>query len=319
MGILYSSKEKDTKYFHRGYLINSDANANNITKEYPCVFLKSGEKRLVKKIYKNVFKGEILNSLLKLRTYTYNNDSSLPKYLLKTYNLYGDDDFSYVIFENCTGGVFFDILKDNHVINENTLAEWFYQILIALNFLEKKNIYHGNLNGYCIYFKDKTRKEIRVSLLSVNSRYDNIDEKGDLYGLYFIRSPQEIKKLYHDKNNAWYVGMLLYFILHGSYPFVNNNVLTNYYNIIHNDIPFATLKSDHKYYTNLMYDFLKSALEKDYDKRLSVEGLLNHPWIKKKGEHPIREILDENTRKMGINHLKAIEQNMDIIYEFNNI
>lgn len=310
MGILCSSNEKYTKYFHRGYLINPDTNVNDTTDLYPCVFLRSGEKRLVKKIDKNKFKGEILNSLLKLRTYTYKNESSLPKYLLKTYNIYKDDKFSYVIFENCTGGFFFDILKGNNVINENILAEWFYQILITLNFLEKRNIYHGNLNGYCIHFKDKTRKEIRLSLLSINNYYDNIDEKGDLYGLYCIRSPQEIKKLYHDKNNSWYVGMLLYFILHGSYPFINNNVLVNYHNIIQNNIPFAALKLDHKNYSNLMYDFLKSALEKDYDMRPSVEGLLNHPWIKKKGEHPIYEILDENTRRMGINQIKAIEQNL---------
>lgn len=187
---------------------------------------------------------------------------------------------TWLYFVTFSGGFFFDILKDNNVINENILAEWFYQILTALNFLEKTNIYHGNLNGYCIHFKDKTRKEIRVSLLSINNNYDNIDEKGDLYGLYFIRSPQEIKKLYHDKNNSWYVGMLLYFILHGSYPFINNNVLVNYYNIVQNNIPFTALKLDHKNYTNLMYDFLKSALEKDYDMRPSVEGLLNHPWIK---------------------------------------
>ncbi|SBT34269.1 protein kinase, putative [Plasmodium ovale wallikeri] len=308
MGILYTSKEKHTKYFHHGYMLDSRICTNDDLELFTCVFLRKREKRLVRKVTKNMVHGATLDNLLKLRTLTYEKNCTIPKYILKTYNIYVDKNFAYVISEPCTGGFLFDILRNNdEIISEKLLAEWFYQIIVALHFLEQNNIYHGNLNGYCVFFKDSRKEEIRLSLLSKNKKYDNIDNKGDLYGLHFIRSPQEIRKLYHDKNNTWYIGILLYFLLHGSYPFMNNSVLINYLNIVQEDIPFAHLKSQHSHLSANIYDFLKKTLEKNYDERPSTRELLAHAWIRDREKHPTNNIVGEKTRRSACEQIKTLE------------
>ncbi|CRG94245.1 protein kinase, putative [Plasmodium gallinaceum] len=309
MGLCYPTKEKNTKYFHQGYILERRINKNDDSELYFAIFVKGNKERMVRKVNKNILKGITFDYLMKIRDFTYSNTLAIPNYLLKIYNLYEDNNSVYVITEKCTGGFLFDILKNNDCINERLLSEWFYQIITSLCFLEKNNIYHGNLNGYCIFFKDKNRKEIRLSLLSKNNKYDNIDQNGDLYGLFFIRSPQEIKRLYHDKNNTWYVGVLLFFLLFGSYPFISRNILKNYFKIVKNDIPFSTLKIRHNLSKNI-YDFLEKALEKNYGKRPSLTELLNHPWITERNNHSEDNIINSITRKSANNQICVLEKDI---------
>ncbi|CRG99741.1 protein kinase, putative [Plasmodium relictum] len=264
---------------------------------------------MVRKLNIDLLKGMTFDYLMKIRDFTYGNPSNVPNYILKIYNLYKDENHVYVISERCTGGFLFDILKNNECINERLLSEWFYQIITSLCFLEKHHIYHGNLNGYSIFFKDKNRDEIRLSLLSKNNKYDNIDKNGDLYGLFFIRSPQEIERLYHDKNNTWYVGILLFFLLFGSYPFISRNALKNYFKIIKKDIPFSILKNSYNFNENI-YDFLEKALEKNYNKRPTLMELLNHPWIKDRKNHSEENIISPKARKLANDQIRQLEKSV---------
>ncbi|VWU50132.1 protein kinase, putative [Hepatocystis sp. ex Piliocolobus tephrosceles] len=310
MSFSYKFNEKSIKYFHEGYVLDSSKKIKN-SDLYICTFLKKNEKRLVRKEKHILINGVTLCNLQSIRNFTYNINPTIPKYLLKVYNIYKDRDYAYVVMENCTGGFFWDMLADNNtLISEQKLAEWIYQILVTLVFLEYNQIYHGNVNGYCILFKDIEKKEIRLSLLSKSNIYDNIDEIGDLYGLYFIRSPQEIQQSNYDKNNAWYVGMLLYFILYGSFPFMNNNVLKSYSSIIRNDINLNSLKIKYNYLGDNIFNFIKCALEKNYNLRLSTKELIEHPWIKERSNHIEYNIIDKNTRKSAYNHIKMTEQNI---------
>ncbi|KYO02708.1 protein kinase, putative [Plasmodium reichenowi] len=300
MGLRYSSKEENAKYFHRGYIFEPNIRQIDGLDFYNCIFLKKGEKRLVRKVKNVMLKGWTFHDLLKIRTLNYECINTDLNYLLRIYNIFEDQDFAYVVSENCSGGFLFDVLKNNDtIISEQSLSTWLYQIITALLFMEEHDIYHGNVNGYCIFFKDEERKEIRVSLLSKNSKYDNFDEDGNLYGLFYIRSPQEIRKLYHDKNNTWYIGVLLYLFLFGTYPFISNNVLLNYYNIVNKDILFNTSQIQNKKFSPFVLDFLEKALEKNYIKRPTLKELLKHPWITGREKHSNIDIVDEKTRMMA--------------------
>ncbi|ANQ07653.1 CAMK protein kinase [Plasmodium coatneyi] len=307
MGILCAPKEKHTKYFHHGYVMNTSIKVQDDLELYSCKFLRKGENRIVRKLRKEVLFGATFDHLSKLRMLTYDRTSSMPRYLLKVYNMYEDADSVHVVMESCTGGFLTDHLLDGHVISERLLAEWFYQIITAMSFLEEQNIQHQNLNGYCIYLKDQKWDEVRVSLLSKNKKYDNIDSKGDLYGLYFIRSLQEIKKLNHDKNNTWYIGVLLYFMLTGSFPFFSKDALETYSNIAHEEVSLGHLKTQYRKLESPIFDFIKQCLEKDYDLRPSLRQLAQHPWIRDRDNLPLHNIVDEKTRKEARELIYSLE------------
>ncbi|SOV11034.1 protein kinase,putative [Plasmodium sp. gorilla clade G2] len=300
MGFSYSSKEENAKYFHRGYILEPNIRQSDGLDFYNCIFLKKREKRLIRKVKNVMLKGWTFTDLIKIRSLNYECVNNNLNYLLRIYNIFQDQNFAYVVTENCSGGFLFDVLKNNDtIISEKILATWFYQIITALLFMEEHDIYHGNVNGYCILFKDVDRKEIRVSLLSKNNYYDNFDEDGNLYGLFYIRSPQEIRKLYYDKNNTWYIGILLHFFLFGTYPFINKNVLLSYYNIVNKDISFNTHQVQNRNFSPFMLDFLEKSLEKNYTKRPTLKDLLKHPWITGREKHPNIDIVDEKTRMIA--------------------
>ncbi|EUD67377.1 serine/threonine protein kinase [Plasmodium inui San Antonio 1] len=308
MGILYASNEKHTKYFHHGYIVDTKIDVRHDLELYSCKFLRKGERRIVRKMRKDVLYGATFDHLSKLRMLTYDGTSSIPPYLLKVYNMYEDAHSVHVVMERCSGGFMTDsLLNDDSIISERLLGEWFFQIIIAMSFLEEQNIHHGNLNGYCIYFKDQKRDEVRVSLLSKNKKYDNIDYNGDLYGLFFIRSPQEIKKLNHDKNNTWYIGLLLYFMLTGSFPFFTKDALQTYSNIAHEEVPLAHLKNQYSKLGSPILDFLRQCLEKDYDLRPSLDELAQHPWIRDRDNLPQHNIVEKEARKAARELIYSLE------------
>ncbi|CAI7720087.1 pseudo protein kinase 1, putative [Plasmodium vivax] len=308
MGILYAANEKHTKYFHHGYMMDTNINIEDDLELYSCKFLRKGERRIVRKLRRDVLYGATFDHLSKLRAHTYDKTSSMPRFLLKVYNMYEDASSVHVVMERCTGGFLTDdLLDESNVISERLLAEWFFQIIVAMAFLEEQNIHHGNLNGYCIYLKDQKRDEVRVSLLSKDKKYDNIDYNGDLYGLFFIRSPQEIKKLNHNKNNTWYIGLLLYFMLTGSFPFFNKDALQTYSDIAHEEVSLAHLKTQYSKLGSPIFDFIKQCLEKDYDLRPTLHELAQHPWIRDRDNLPLHNIIDEKTRKEARELIYSLE------------
>ncbi|CBY42166.1 unnamed protein product, partial [Oikopleura dioica] len=50
-----------------------------------------------------------------------------------------------MIMELCTGGELFDKVAQDHLLKENTVAEYLRQICQALSYLHSKNILHLDL------------------------------------------------------------------------------------------------------------------------------------------------------------------------------
>jgi serine/threonine protein kinase len=88
------------------------------------------------------------------------------------------------------------------------------------------------------------------------------------------------KQIYNEKVDIWSIGIIVYMLLSGCAPFdgkdqkeVKKKVLNNVVNL---DTKFI------KHISDDAKDFIKQALNKDFNKRLSAKQLLDHAWIKKK-------------------------------------
>lgn len=307
MGTCLSKNEFRTRYFHQGYIAEPNER-KDLTEFYTVIFVTNKKRRMARRISKCILESAIFDYLMLIRKYTYESPN-MPPYLLKVYNLYCDGNDVFVVTEECAEGCILDVLKGKEDVSEMQLSEWIYQLLVALRFLELCRINHNNVNGHCVFFKDKKREQIRLSLLCTHDKYDNIDENGDLYGLFYIRSPDEIKDTSFIKNGSWYIGVLLFCLLFGYFPFQNIDIFKTYYEIVTKNVTFSLLKYRHQLNPTI-YDFLSKCLEKDVRKRFSLEELLAHPWIAERKKNSLKNIISEEARRMAAIKIFAFEKKM---------
>ena len=83
------------------------------------------------------------------------------------------------------------------------------------------------------------------------------------------------------KIDIYSLGVTLYDIIYGTYPYKLNEVGSKDYEKILENIKNEELEfPEDRKVSELLKDFLKGLLNKDYMKRLSIKKALNHPWIK---------------------------------------
>jgi serine/threonine protein kinase len=84
-----------------------------------------------------------------------------------------------------------------------------------------------------------------------------------------------------SKIDVYSLGVTLYNLAYGCYPYKLDEVKNKDYNTISRNIQKEVLEfPKDRNVSNLFKNFLTEILEKDYKKRLNVSMALNHPWIK---------------------------------------
>ena len=74
--------------------------------------------------------------------------------------------------------------------------------------------------------------------------------------------------------DSWTLGILLYRMVAGRYPYMDPNIHKQYYRITLQPIPMPDFLSDS------LKSLLYMLLQKDWTKRISIRYILHHPWCK---------------------------------------
>ena len=104
-------------------------------------------------------------------------------------------------------------------------------------------------------------------------------KKNEPYGTLTYVAPEVLKREpYSFEVDLWSLGIITYLLLAGRLPFNNedNNILMN--NIINIEPNYEILKF--KNISNEGINFVKGLLEKNVKKRLNVNQVIEHPWLK---------------------------------------
>ena len=204
------------------------------------------------------------------------NHPNIIKYL----GLYEDDYYIHILMEYFKGYDLSKIiaLKKYNNYEEKDICEIICQLLQALKYIHKHNIIHRDIKPENIIFSDRKNYS---SLKLIDFGFTNIYHKKrkNLAGSPYYMSPEILEGNSYPQSDVWSLGIIIYHMLTGKYPFKGKTCEILYDNIKNQDFNLLnTLKLN---CSDEAKDFLVKCLNKDYNERLTAEECLEHPWITK--------------------------------------
>jgi len=203
--------------------------------------------------------------------------------IIRVEGVFQNEAYFQVIMTKCPGITLFDLIELNENLEEHTAQEVFKQVLDAVNYLHNKNIVHNDIKDENVI----VNKDLKVTLIDFGSACSNLGEKTIIYcGSETYTSPEVLagKRFCRTKQEVWSLGVLLFVMVYGGNPFEDVVRAEE----CHLKFPLTI------YVRRVCRKLLSEVLTKDLDKRLTLQQILEHEWLKrgmgdrKKGEDRLK-------------------------------
>ena len=243
--------------------------------------------------------------------------------ITKILEVFEDEKFILIIMEYINGGNLFSFVKKRRKLSEKISKFLFRQIILGIKHIHSNNIVHRDIKLENILIDLNNRVKICDFGIGVELNSQN-ELLYDQCGTPMYMAPEII--LSSKKNgyrgypvDIWSSGIALYIMLSGTLPFnikknMKKNKLKNLENSGNDNISLNSSSNNNNY--ELQYsiinkhpkhiekisdearDLLHGLLNKDPEQRLTIEQILNHPWLKSEEDDNKNEIIHNNKYKL---------------------
>lgn len=186
----------------------------------------------------------------------------------------------YVVMELVTGGeLYYEIVK-NRRIDEKRARRYFQQLVDAMVYCHRKGVYHRDLKPENLLLDEND--DIKITDFGMSWMRENTELAADNLlhtqcGTPKYMAPEVItraKQGYRgDKIDVWDCAMVLYAMLAGYLPFGGDDDRQ-----IFRQIVFGTIEYP-QWFSEELCDLLKNMMDKNPDKRWSLEQVRAHSWF----------------------------------------
>ncbi|KAF5822822.1 putative protein kinase CAMK-CAMKL-LKB family [Helianthus annuus] len=183
-------------------------------------------------------------------------------------------DHFYMVLEYVEGKWVFEGAGPSSGVGENVTRRYLRDIVSGLIYLHSHNIVHGDIKPDNLLIT--ATGTVKIADFSVSQVFE--DENDMLRrspGTPVFTAPECcLGKSYHGKTaDTWAVGVTLYCMIFGKYPFLGDTLQDTYDKIV-NDIAF--LPED---MNPLLKNLIEGLLCKDPMQRLTLEAVASHAWV----------------------------------------
>ncbi|CAG8621218.1 13365_t:CDS:2 [Gigaspora margarita] len=188
--------------------------------------------------------------------------------IVQMVDFFEDDDYYYIEMGLHGAGMdLFDYIELNTAMAEDEIKLIFRQVARAIQHLHHRNIVHRDIKDENVILDENGN----VQLIDFgSSAYIKAGKKYDTFcGTIDYAAPEVLtgKKYDGPPQDIWALGILLYTLIYKENPFYNID------EIIARDLRIPYILSDGS------IDLVKKMLDRDVDKRPSIDDVLNHHWL----------------------------------------
>lgn len=195
-----------------------------------------------------------------------------------------NSEFIFIVMEYLSGG---DLGNHLYVkkfqFTEKRAAEIMLQLANGLNYLHSYGILHRDIKPDNIMLSDNSENAtIKIMDFGLSKVLAPQERVNDGFGtLTFVAPEVLIRQPYNKQIDIWSMGIILYYMLTGCLPFDDENdneeAIAKMIVFKEVDFPDKLFKERSKEVMNI----IGQCLNKNPDKRISIDNFVKHPWIKK--------------------------------------
>ena len=192
------------------------------------------------------------------------------------HNYFEDEENIYILLDFYKNGTLDNILKKRERLTEIEVKYYIKQLIFALRYLHKLKIIHRNLKLSNIFLNANFELKLTGFNYSVKKLFDE-EEFYHSCGTPLYMAPELLykNKGYSYGIDIWALGIIIYVLIVGEFPFEANEVKTVHEKIKKNKYIFPKSLIISK----VAKDLINKILINNPSKRLSLEQILNHDFF----------------------------------------
>eukprot|EP00388_Colpodella_angusta_P042451 GDKK01056343.1.p1 GENE.GDKK01056343.1~~GDKK01056343.1.p1 ORF type:complete len:639 (+),score=161.21 GDKK01056343.1:25-1917(+) len=200
-------------------------------------------------------------------------------YIIKYFDFFEDEHFLYAVMEKCEGGELFDQICKRRRFTEEDAAVLCRQMLSALEYVHDMGVVHRDVKAENFLFKNKlANSPVKMIDFGMSARVVDGQKLTEVCGSPHYLAPELLRKSYDSQADMWALGVLIYLMLYGRYPFDGKETKEIVREIIHKKID-SLFEKQKFIYSAAATDFIRCLLNRDPAARLTAKQALLHPWV----------------------------------------
>jgi serine/threonine protein kinase len=202
-------------------------------------------------------------------------------FLSELHDVVREHDFIYLVLENCKGGTLLSMIMEKRLSKQRDIQRIFGQIVAGVKYMHDHGISHGDIKAENIVFDCSGN----AKLIDVGyCKEKRIGQDSDKSGTLNYAAPELLRTGQYrtDKADVWSLGILLYVMVTGTFPFLNDRP-----EVIRKTILSGTLKPNGRMKGECceLYDGMTSRKPED---RPTIHEIVSNPWVSGKRDLVLR-------------------------------
>ena len=197
--------------------------------------------------------------------------------VMKLYDVIETNRYLYLIMEYINGISLLEFIQKqkNHRIEENICKDLFYQIVKGILYCQNENICHRDIKLENILIVNN--KIIKIIDFGFAIKCDRNEYQEFFCGTVYYMPPEIVNKQKYIPfySDIWSLGVLLYAMIFGDFPFRANKQDKLFELITEGDLIFP----DDIEVSDKVKNLLSKIIVIKPSKRISLEEILNDPWF----------------------------------------
>ncbi|OAP09301.1 CPK24 [Arabidopsis thaliana] len=205
----------------------------------------------------------------------------LPKHpnIVSFKEAFEDKDAVYLVMEICEGGELFDRIVSRGHYTERAAASVAKTILEVVKVCHEHGVIHRDLKPENFLFSNGTETaQLKAIDFGLSIFFKPAQRFNEIVGSPYYMAPEVLRRNYGPEIDVWSAGVILYILLCGVPPFWAETEEGIAHAIVRGNIDFE--RDPWPKVSHEAKELVKNMLDANPYSRLTVQEVLEHPWIR---------------------------------------
>lgn len=190
-------------------------------------------------------------------------------YIVKIFEVIEEEKFIFIIMEYLENGTLQQEILRQFQLSEKMARKYLIQLLDAVKYIHEHGILHRDIKAENILLD----RNYNIRLVDFGFSHRKSLAKTACGSPVYVSPEMILHEQYSEKTDIWSIGVLLFFMLTGHYPFYSKSMTKLMYLIVNSTLEF------HDAISSSAQNLIRQMLAKDQNMRISIDNILSHQWI----------------------------------------